>query len=64
VCRDYALIAWVLGFGPHARVVFPSSLAEEILELIEEARDGYIPRLALEAPAMVFGGGQPALPLR
>ena len=63
VCRDYALTAWVLGFGPHARVVSPSVLAEEILDLLEEARDGYIPRLALEAPSNVFGG-QPPLPLR
>ena len=32
-------------------------------DLIEEARDGYIPRLALELPTMVFGG-QPTLPWR
>lgn len=61
VCRDWALTRWVLGFGPHARVVSPPALAEEMLELIDEARDGYIPRLALEAPAAVFGG-QPLLP--
>lgn len=63
VCRDYALTTWVLGFGPHARVISPPALAEEILELIEEARDGYIPRLALEAPSIVFTG-HPQLPLR
>jgi predicted DNA-binding transcriptional regulator YafY len=63
VCRDWALTRWVLGFGPHARVVAPPSLAEEILDLIEEARDGYIPRLALEAPSIVFGD-HPRLPLR
>jgi hypothetical protein len=31
-------------------VVAPSALAEEILEQLEEARDGYAPRLAFEMP--------------
>ena len=46
VCRDWALTSWLLGFGPHARVIAPSRLAEEILEQVEETRDGYVPRLA------------------
>jgi proteasome accessory factor B len=61
VCRDWALRAWILGFGPHARVIAPQSLAEEILEMIEDARDGYLPRLALDAPSMP-PIGQPLLP--
>jgi len=63
VCRDWALRSWVLGFGPHARVVAPSALAEEILEQIEDARDGYAPRLAFELPR-AFAIPQPQLPLR
>ena len=63
VCRDWALRSWVLGFGPHARVVAPSALAEEILEQLEEARDGYAPRLALEMPA-TYLSMQPRLPIR
>ena len=62
VCRDWALRSWVLGFGPHARVVSPSALAEEILEQLEEARDGYAPRLALELPGAYLP--QPRLPIR
>ena len=50
VCRDWALRSWVLGFGPHARVVAPSALAQDILEQLEEAREGYAPRLAFELP--------------
>ncbi|MDP1570584.1 MAG: WYL domain-containing protein [Vicinamibacterales bacterium] len=49
VCRDYALEHWILGWGPHARVVSPSALAEQILEQLSAARDGYVPRLDLEA---------------
>jgi len=63
VCRDWALRSWVLGFGPHARVVAPSALAEEILEQLEEARDGYAPRLAFELPRM-YPPPQPRLPIR
>ena len=32
VCNDYALRAWILGFGPDARVVSPASLAGDIAE--------------------------------
>lgn len=63
VCRDWALRSWVLGFGPHARVIAPSALAAEILEQLEEARDGYAPRLAFELPRM-FGEDHPRLPMR
>lgn len=63
VCRDWALRTWILGFGPHARVISPSVLAAEILEQLDEARDGYAPRLAFELPR-AFAAGQPQLPLR
>ena len=63
VCRDWALRSWVLSFGPHARVVAPSALAEEIFEQLEEARDGYAPRLAFEMPRM-YSPPQPRLPMR
>jgi predicted DNA-binding transcriptional regulator YafY len=45
VCRDWALRTWVLGWGAHARVVAPPALAAEILAQLDEARDGYAPRL-------------------
>lgn len=62
VCRDWALRSWILSFGPHARVVSPSILATEILEQIEDARDAYAPRLALEMPMAYVP--QQRLPLR
>lgn len=62
VCRDWALSSWILGFGPHARVVSPSGLAEDILEQIEETRDGYAPRLSFDLPAQRLFAGQPRLP--
>lgn len=49
VCRDWALRTWVLGWGAHARVVAPSALAEDILAQLDEARDGYAPKLAFGA---------------
>ena len=49
VCRDWALRTWVLGWGAHAHVVSPSALAEEILEQLDEARDGYAPKLSFDA---------------
>jgi hypothetical protein len=44
-------------------VVVPSALAEEILEQLEEALDGYAPRLAFEMPRM-YPPPQPRLPMR
>ena len=65
VCNDWALRSWILSFGPLARVVSPSSLAETILEQLEEARDGYAPQLDFEIPARLFNlGDQPSLPLQ
>jgi predicted DNA-binding transcriptional regulator YafY len=48
VVVDWALMAWILSFGPFARVVEPPGLAARILERLEEARLVYMPRLALE----------------
>lgn len=44
VCNDWALRSWILSFGPFARVVSPLSLAEQILDEIDEARTLYVPR--------------------
>lgn len=38
VCNDYALRAWVLGFGPEVRVVSPAALAETIYEAADRTR--------------------------
>lgn len=62
VCNDWALRSWILSFGPLARVVSPSALAEAILEQLEDARDGYAPQLDFEIVAPAFGD-HPRLPL-
>jgi proteasome accessory factor B len=41
VSDDWALRAWILGFGPHARVVAPAALAEQIQADLEEAAAKY-----------------------
>ena len=65
VCNDWALRSWILSFGPLARVVSPSSLAEAILEQLEDARDGYAPQLDFELVRSGFGGAEhPTLPFR
>lgn len=65
VCRDWALRSWVLGWGAHARVVAPAALAEEILGQLNEARDGYAPKLAFDS-SMAYrkAPAAPRLPLR
>ena len=42
VCLDRALTRWILGFGPLARVVSPSHLAERIVSELEGARERYV----------------------
>jgi predicted DNA-binding transcriptional regulator YafY len=54
VCNDWALRSWILSFGPLARVVAPSALAEAILEQLEEARDGYAPHLDFDFSGTLF----------
>ena len=46
VAVDFALSAWVLSFGPRARVVGPRRLAQVILEQVEDMRANYAPRSA------------------
>ena len=41
VCNDWALKSWVLGFGGHATVISPPSLAAEIIAELEAARGNY-----------------------
>ncbi|MBA2258662.1 MAG: WYL domain-containing protein [Acidobacteria bacterium] len=41
VCNDYALRAWILGWGPGARVVSPRHLAEDVLEELNATRLQY-----------------------
>ena len=68
VSDDRSLRAWILSFGPLARVTAPSHLAQEIFEEIQEARERYMPRLVFETPRMELPGGEPPgqrrLPMR
>ena len=65
VCNDFALRSWILSFGPLARVVSPSALADSILEQLEDARDGYAPHLDLDFPASgIRLGDHPQLPFQ
>jgi predicted DNA-binding transcriptional regulator YafY len=41
VCLDRALRAWILSFGPFARVVSPDSLAQEVADELGQARALY-----------------------
>ena len=50
VCNDYALRAWILGFGAGARVVRPRALVEDILREVNASRLQYAsPRRMLKA---------------
>jgi predicted DNA-binding transcriptional regulator YafY len=62
VCCDYALRAWVLSFGPFAKVESPSRFAEQILEQLEEAREAYAPRFDFAVPRRLFSLDHPRLP--
>jgi predicted DNA-binding transcriptional regulator YafY len=65
VCNDWALRSWILSFGPLARVVAPSALAEAILEQLEDARDGYAPHLDFELTGTPFAlSDHPTLPFK
>ena len=41
VCNDYALRAWILGFGADARVVSPPALVQDIIEQLDASRLRY-----------------------
>jgi predicted DNA-binding transcriptional regulator YafY len=45
VSRDWSLHGWILGWGPHVHVATPSELAQEILAMLEDAREWYVPKL-------------------
>lgn len=49
VCNDRPLRTWILGFGGAARVVSPVSLAQEILEEMQAAREQYMPTLPFDS---------------
>lgn len=42
VVIDWELQAWVMGFGPAAKVITPPAFAERIIESLEEARATYL----------------------
>lgn len=42
VVLDWELQAWVMGFGPAARVITPQAFADRIVESLEEARATYL----------------------
>jgi predicted DNA-binding transcriptional regulator YafY len=54
VCIDLPLRTWVLGFGAAARVVSPLSLAREIFEELQGARERYMPKLRFEPIKMTM----------
>jgi len=42
VVIDWELQAWVMGFGPAAKVIAPAAFAARILESLEETRATYL----------------------
>lgn len=67
VARDWALHGWVLSWGSHVRVAAPPALAEEILAMLEDARERYVPKFDFEALPLVSprgprGGPAPVRP--
>jgi predicted DNA-binding transcriptional regulator YafY len=42
VCNDYALRAWVLGFGGDALVVWPNTLVRDVFEAADRTRRRYL----------------------
>jgi predicted DNA-binding transcriptional regulator YafY len=63
VCDDWPLRSWILGFGPFVRVLSPASLAEAILDELDEARTLYAPRIEFDLPMTALEGQAP-LPFR
>ena len=64
VAVDFALSAWVLGFGPRARVLAPRRLAQVILEQIEDMRANYAPTLPGLAAVAAGDGRRRGCPSR
>lgn len=65
VSRDWALHGWILSWGPHVRVTAPAALAHVILDMLDDAREFYVPRLKFETTFMApaASSGAPSLPL-
>ena len=61
VVVDWGLTAWVLAFGPRARVVRPRRLAQQIYEQLEDTRRLYAPPMPI-APVPRRIRGQNTLP--
>ena len=56
VCNDWSLRAWVLGFGPEARVVSPIALARDVFDAVSDTRRRYLrTQSTLEVLAMKAG---------
>jgi predicted DNA-binding transcriptional regulator YafY len=49
VCNDQPLHAWILGFGPAARVVSPASLVQQIFESADATRRRYMKTTPVES---------------
>jgi len=64
VCNDRPLRTWILGFGGAAHVVAPLSLAREIFEELQAAREKYMPRLRLEPLKMTMENRVPLFATR
>jgi predicted DNA-binding transcriptional regulator YafY len=54
ICPDQMLRRWILSFGPLARVVSPSTLAQRIIEELDATRQRYAPRMDFELPIVVL----------
>jgi hypothetical protein len=55
--QRHALRAWILGFGPLARVVEPLGLAQDIFESVEQTRRRYMKLLRVRAPVLSMRAG-------
>jgi WYL domain len=53
-CPDRMLRRWILSFGPLARVVSPTTLAERIIEELDATRRKYAPRMDFELPIVLL----------
>lgn len=45
VALDWSLHGWILSWGAHVHVVSPSALAQDVLSMLEDAREWYMPKL-------------------
>jgi hypothetical protein len=54
LCPDQMLRRWILSFGPLARVVSPTTLAQRIVEELEATRQRYAPRMDFELPIVTL----------